>query len=120
MLQTPFMQSIAIPSGDCAESWPEHRVPIARTPTRGGAAVQAPADRHTKALPTTSTPKSYRLRGTQGPFGTALWVTFGTQSGPLHGDADAFPAGVIAAATNPQSANAIATCLILSTPESCM
>lgn len=112
MLHTPFMQSIAIPSGDWAESWPEHGVPMVRTPTRGGAAVHEPTKRQTNALPTASTPMSYRLRGTQGPFGTALWVTLGTQSGPLHGDADTFPAGVIAAAANAQAASAIAICLM--------
>lgn len=79
-----------------------------RTPTRGGAAAHEPTERHTKALPTASTPKSYLLRGTQDPFGTTLRVTFGTQSGPLHGDADARSVGATAAAINPKAAIGIA------------
>ena len=47
IVQTPSPHIIAIPSGDCAEPCPEHRLPSVRTPTSGGAAVHEPIARQT-------------------------------------------------------------------------
>lgn len=59
-------------------------------------------------LPLASKPKMYRVPMVHGPLSTAVWVTFGTQSAPSHGDPDAFPAGANAATINPQPATATA------------